>query len=126
MKFCEAMEMLIIGSKITRALWKNELYFSMDDNKVKTYQNTLKHYQYNEDIMVSDSWLVQGKEEEYKFYEIIPFLQQGKKAKIKDWKDSYIHIDPMENVLILNLVEEIPYMPHVSDFIAEDWIVYDR
>jgi hypothetical protein len=122
MKFCEAMEKLKSGSKVTRHPWKDGVYFRLDGNDVKSFQPRLSHYLYNEDIMVSDGWLVEGDEKEYNFCEMIPLLQNGSKAKMKDWKDQFIYLDPNEKVLVINSMDIFPFTPQFNDFAAQDWM----
>lgn len=122
MKFCEAMEELKSGNKVTRQPWIDGLYFLLDGEQIKSYQPVLRHYNYTEDIMVSNGWLIEGKECEYNFCDIIYLLQMGYKAKLKEWKDSYIYLDPTDKVLAISSMEVFPFMPQFSDFIAEDWV----
>ena len=121
MKFCEAMELLGNGAKVTREGWKDGLYFFKDDGHVKSYQPKLDHFRYDEDIMISDGWMVEGEECEKKFCDIIPFLTRGMKAKLKDWKDTYIFYD-RQSGLVLHAMSVFPFMPSFDDFSAEDWI----
>lgn len=122
MKFCEAMEKLKNGSKVTRQPWKEGVYFQMDGSDVKSFQPKLTHYIYNEDIMVSNGWLVEGEEKEYNFCEIIPFLQNGSKARMKHWNDSFIYLDQSEKILVIHSMDIFPFTPQFHDFAAEDWI----
>jgi hypothetical protein len=123
MKFCEAMDRLKEGSKVTREPWKEGVYFLMQDEDVKSFQPKLVAYIYNEDIMVSDGWLVDDNSEEYKFCNIIPFLQQGSKAKLKDWKEMFIYLDQGTKSLVCHSMDAFPFTPQFSDFVAEDWVV---
>lgn len=122
MKFCEAMDLLKSGSKVTREPWVGVVYFLMVESDVKAYQPKLTHYAYNEDIMVSDGWIVEGQEESYKFSDIIPFLQKGLKAKLKDWDEMFIFLDRTTKLLAIQSVENFPFTPDFESFIAEDWI----
>lgn len=122
MKFCEAMDLLKSGHKVTRQPWSDGVYFLMDGQDVKSYQPMLRHYAYNEDIMVSTGWLIDEDPKEYSFSEIIPMLQSGSKAKLSDWKDSYIYLDKDERVLVISSMDIYPFTPQFSDFLAEDWI----
>lgn len=126
MKFCEAMDALKNGQKVTRTPWKDGVYFKMEDKDVKSYQPILKNYLYTEDIMVSDGWIVEGKDDEFKFCDIIPLLQQGLKAKLKDWKESFIFLDKPTKCLILKSMEAFPFIPDFESFTAEDWIILEK
>lgn len=123
-KFSEAMEKLKSGSKVTRGAWGKNVYFMMIGNEVKSVQPKLSHYIYNEDIMVSDGWTVdkEGTEKEYKFCDIIPFLQKGAKAKLKDWEECFIYLDVQSKSLVLHAMESIPFVPNFESFAAQDWI----
>lgn len=123
MKFNEAMEALQNGNKVTRQSWVGAIYFKMDGNDVKTYQPRAANYIYNEDIMVSEGWIVDGVEGEHKFYDIIPYLQKGKKAWLKDWVDMSIHYDQPTQAIVLNSMEIYAFIPAFDAFIAQDWIV---
>lgn len=125
MKFCEAMEKLKGGSKVTRAPWKDGVYFMMDGNDVKSFQPKLSHYVYNEDIMVSEGWMVECKDEEYKFCDIIPYLQQGSKAKLKEWKEMFIYLDQSMKGLVVNSMDIFPFTPQFDDFVAQDWVIIE-
>lgn len=122
MKFCEAMDLLKNGAKVTRSVWKGSLYFLMQGNDVVSYQPRFLDYTYDEDIMVSDGWLIEGSEQEYTFCEIIPFLNDGKKARMKDWKDSFIFYDASSAKLVLHMMDSFPFVPGFDSFVATDWI----
>lgn len=125
MRFNEAMEALQKGNKVTRQAWIGAIYFKMDGNDVKTYQPRVAIYAYNEDIMISDGWVVDGEEGEFKFYDIIPFLQKSKKAWLKDWisQEMYIHYDQASAAIVLNSMETYAFIPAFDAFIALDWVV---
>lgn len=123
MKFSEAMELLKSGSKVTRQPWIDKIYFLMKDSKIKSYQPVLAAYQYNEDIMISDGWvIIDGAREEFTFCEIIPLIQKGAKAKLKDWKNMFIYYDSSIKGLVLYSMEIQPFIPDFESFIAQDWL----
>lgn len=122
MKFCDAMKILKSGGKVTRKPWKDGVFFMVVDNDVKSYQPKLTHYTYNEDIMVSDGWLVEGEEGQMKFCDIIPFLMDGNRAAMADWKHSYIFLDKQSRSLIVHSMEIFPFNIEFESFVAEDWI----
>jgi hypothetical protein len=123
MKFNEAMEELQKGSKVTRQSWVGAIYFKMDGKDVKTYQPHLINFLYNEDIMVSDGWIVEGIDGEHKFYDIISFLQQNKKAWIKDWVEKYIYLDQQTKNLVVHSMDVYEFTPGFDAFVAQDWVV---
>ena len=117
------MDKLKSGSKVTRAPWQQGVYFLMDKKDVKSFQPKLALYTYNEDIMVSEGWLVDGQKEEHRFCDIVPLLNKGSKARMKGWwKEMFIYLDAQSQSLVLRSMESIPYMPEFTDFLAEDWI----
>jgi len=122
MKFSEAMEKLKNGAKVTRHLWGNNVYFLMDGNDVRSFQPKLTPYSYNEDIMISDGWLVDDKEEEMRFCDIIPCLQRGAKVSRKDWVEMYIYLDPVIKDLAVASMDSFPYAISFDSFVAEDWV----
>jgi hypothetical protein len=122
MNFKEAMEKLTQGSKITRQPWIGSLYFMLEGEDVKSFQPRLTPYSYNEDIMVSDGWIVDDSQEEYKFSEIIPMLINGSKAKLKDWVNMFIYLDESSKSLVLHSMDVLPFIPPFESFIAQDWI----
>jgi hypothetical protein len=122
MKFCEAMDKLKAGAKVTRHPWSQGVYFLMDGNDVKSYQPKLSPYNYNEDIMVSDGWFVDDHEEEMKFCDIIPFLQNGSKAKQRDWKEMFVYLDQSARSLVVHSMDIFPFIPDFDSFTAQDWI----
>jgi hypothetical protein len=127
MKFCEAMSLLKEGAKVTRQPWKGSMYFIMEGDEVKCFQPKLVNYLYNEDIMISDGWFVEGQQRESSpmsmtFCEIIPFLEAGRKARLSSWKDSYIYLDKSNKQLILFRMEMFPFIPDFESFTAQDWL----
>lgn len=116
------MELLQKGSRVTRHPWIGSIYFMMEGNDVKSYQPKLQPYAYNEDIMVSDGWIVEGVEGEFKFYDIIQYLMQGAKAKLKDWKESYIYLDGSVKALVVHSMDVFPFVPDFASFVAQDWV----
>ncbi len=122
MKFCEAMEALKNGSKVTREAWGKDIYFVMDDKDVKAYRPKLSAYLYNEDIMVSEGWMVGTEQEEFKFCDIIPCLRDGYEAKMKDWTNMFIYLDQSTKSLVLHSMDIYQFSPQFEDFLATDWI----
>lgn len=124
MKFNEAMDALQQGLKVTRQSWVGAIYFKMDGTDVKTYQPRAAIYAYNEDIMISEGWTVDGEEGVFKFSEIIAPLQKGKKAWLGDWpeKEMYIHYDQASQAIVLNSMEVYAFIPAFDAFIAQDWV----
>lgn len=123
MKFNEAMEALQKGDKVTRRSWVGSVYFQMgEDNNVLSFQPKSIVYTYNEDIMISDGWVVEGVEGEHKFYDIIDYIQQGKRAKLKDWKEAFIYYEQQAKYLVYSSMDVFPYSPDFESFIATDWM----
>ena len=122
MKFSEAMDRLKDGAKITRSAWKSDLYFKIEEGKIKSFQAALRAYTYDDDIMLSDGWMVEGDENTYKFYDIVHFLKNGKKAHLKTWNNMHIYFDRQHNSLIFHSMETTSFIPDFSSFLAEDWI----
>lgn len=123
MKFCEAMDVLKNGGKVTRSVWQGSLYFLMVGNEVLSYQPKLLDYTYDESIMVSDEWMIEGDDNEYNFCEIIPFLQAGKRAYMRDWNSGwYIYLDSQTNRLVLYMMDSFPFVPGFDSFVATDWV----
>ena len=122
MKFSEAMELLQKGAKVTRQPWEHNVYFLMAGEEVKSFQPKLLPYHYDEDIMVSDGWLVEGRKDKFRFYDIIPMLQQGLKAKLESWIDMYIYLDKSTKSLVVHSMDVMPFIPDFESFVAQDWI----
>ncbi len=125
MEFCKAIERLKSGSKITRRAWADGVYFILEDNAINSYQPTIKAYHYNEDIMISDGWLVDNKTDEMKFCDIIPFLLKGSKVKLKDWENMYVYYDDVAKGLVVFSMQKFPFHIDFNSFAAEDWIVVE-
>lgn len=123
MKFSEAMEAMINGSKVTRKGWVGSLYFAYEDGKVQSYQPKVSPYQYDEDIMVSDGWKIKGSEKEYKFHEIINYLVEGKIAYREGWKDDYIFYDETFHSIGLFSMDNFKYTPSFESFTSMDWVI---
>jgi len=122
MNFCEAMDLLKNGAKVTRGVWKGSLFFSMEGEEVLAYQPRFLDYTYDESIMVSDGWQVEDESQEYTFCEIIPFLNDGKKARLAEWKDSFIFLDRSSGKLVLHMMDSFPFVPEFESFMATDWV----
>lgn len=122
MKFCEAMDKLKAGSRVTRNPWREGVYFKMVDADVKSYQPKLSPFVYNEDIMVSDGWLVEGQPEAMTFCEAVPFLQQGLHAKLNTWDETYIFLDRQSKSLVVHTMDTFPFLPDFESFLSTDWI----
>ena len=114
MKFNEAMEKLQAGHKVTRQKYEKELYFKKDeDDMIKTFQPKIDHYVYDENIMLSDGWEVEGIDDKnLYFYDIIPWLQSRRKAWRFDWNESYIIYDQQMDDLIYHTMAVMPFMPN--------------
>lgn len=122
MTFEEAMDLLSSGKKVTRFDWKDGLYFVLEEGHVASYQPVLEPYLYNEDIMVSDGWMVDGATESKKFSEIISDLELSAKAWMSDWKpEYYIYLDSGHG-LVIHKMAKFDYHPSFNDFQANDWI----
>jgi hypothetical protein len=122
MNFCDAMDLLKAGKKLTRNDWRDGLYFVMEAGKVSSYQPVVEHYLYTEDIMVSDGWMVEGAKESQPFCNIIPDLQKGAKAWMADWKpEFYIYLDHKDG-LIIHKMSLFSFNPSFVDFQANDWV----
>jgi len=122
MNFTEAMEKLKAGKKVSRETWRNSIYFLMKDKEVKCFYPTLMNYVYDENIMISNDWMIVGDKEKYKFCDIILRLQQCAKARLSHWKDEYIYLDIESKQLILHAMEPRSFVPDFESFIAEDWV----
>ena len=125
MNFSDAMEMLKDGAKITRAKWKNDLYFVMNGKDLLTYQPSLRLFNYDAEIIVSDGWVIDENDNlannaMYKFSDIIPFLSRGAKAKLNTWSNQFIYLEG--HSLVLSKMEIFPYIPVFEDFVATDWV----
>jgi hypothetical protein len=122
MKFCEAVQSLKAGKKITRNSWKGSIQFLMDNGDIKSYQPRLTNFLYNEMIMVSTGWLVEGEEQPHDFCDIVSLLIQGKKAKLPEWDEEYIYLDKETRHIVFYSMEMFPFIPDFDSFTAQDWI----
>jgi hypothetical protein len=131
MKFDDAIKELMNGASITRKPWHGQIYFKFDTANGKQgihcYQPKLIHYVYNEDIMASDGWIVEGVDDkEWMFYDIIQFLKDGRKARLHDWsKETYIYYDPSAQLLVYYSMDIFPYTPGFDSFMAQDWMIIE-
>lgn len=123
MKFCEAMDAMKNGAKVTRQQWAGSVYFMMVKSDVKSYQPALDIYQYDENIMVSDGWMVEGIDQPVSFCDAVEPLMKGKKARLKDWpEDSFIKYDYNAKSLTYSCMKESLYAPSFQEFSATDWM----
>lgn len=124
MNFSEAINNLKCGLKVTRAPWEGAIYFALENSVVLTYQSSTSYYGFDESIMISEGWVVDGcEEQEHDFPSAINLLMSGSKARLKEWKDCYIYFSSKENMLMLRSMTAFPYTPIVLDFLASDWMV---
>jgi len=124
MKFNEAMEYLQWGHKVSRSSWAG-MYLIMNDKQIEAYSPRIKHYLYNEEIMLSDGWLVEGFEGERKFYDVIDYLAQGASIRLKDWKEQFVFYDKADRSLAIHSMELTCYKPDFEDFAARDWMLIE-
>ena len=124
MKFSEAVQALKDGERVTRQSWIGSMYFQIDSvtELLHCFQPTLKAFGYDESIMLSTGWEVEGEEGEFAFYDIISFLQQGKKAKLKEWTDTFIQYDSQAKTLVAHEMISFNYHPDFDAFTAIDWV----
>ena len=122
MNFNEAMKKLESGSKVTRQQWVGNVYFAMKGEDVKCYQPQLTAYSYDEDIMISDGWIIEDLEGEHKFYDIIDHLIKGKRAYRDTWKEKYIFFDKESKILVVHSMAIFPYALDFVSFVASDWV----
>ena len=129
MNFKDAMELLKSGSKVTRQAWLNQkdgdIFFKLSDNKVRAYRPSFQAFTYDEEIILSDGWLIDGQEGEHTFSDIIPFVQSGLRARLKSWNGSFIFLDKAANFLVLSSNGEFLFTPDFNSFIATDWVVLE-
>lgn len=125
MTFEEAMTELKSGKKVTRKLYKNELFLESNSYTIKAYRPILEPYIYDSDIMLSEDWLIDDLTGRFQFYEIVLYLQQGFKARIDGWKNKYIYLDHSSRQLIAHYFDEFVFMPSFIDFVADDWMVIE-
>lgn len=122
MNFSDAMTKLKSGAKVSRNPWKDDIYFKTESGLVKSYQPKLSNFIYNEDIMISEGWLVDEDATERLFSDIIADLQRGSVAKLATWKDTFIYLDKSSKALVVYSMEAFPFTPCFNDFLAEDWM----
>lgn len=125
MNFRDAINELKIGKKIARKSWSEDLYFSIENGTVMTHQPRIYPYLYDDSIMISTDWLIDGMKGEYSFCEIIPFLITGSKARLKESTENYIYYDQTDKMLIIRMMEVFPHRPEFDDFLANDWVVIE-
>lgn len=123
MNFKEAILQLENGYKVTREQWVGSIYFILENENVKSYQPRVDKFGYDENIMISNNWLVDEVEGVFMFYDIIQYLLDGKKARRRDWpEEKYIFYGTADKALLLHSNEEFPYLPSFESFNATDWV----
>jgi len=122
MNFIEAMNCLTSGSKVTRYPWKETVYFLKVGDEVKSFQPVVGPYLFDQDIMISDGWIISGEEGEHKFSNTIPYLQKGCAIKRNDWNKLNVSLDRETKTLLITSIEISPYIPTFESFCAIDWI----
>ena len=123
MNFPEAMQKLQEGAKISRAIWNAPRYLKLVEGQVKCFEGQSQYYVYDESIFLSEGWKILGKEEEMCFYDLIPHLKAGAKARLSNWKDSYIFIDNQSKYIVLKNIVERNFPEDLESLLAEDWII---
>lgn len=123
MNFKEAMEALKSGSKVTRKSWIGSVYFEMKENEIKGFNKVTEYFQYDESIMISDKWKIEGIEGNFYFYEIIDFLSEGKNAYLETWDQMFISYERSSQNIILHSMKKLNYQPSFESFTSTDWII---
>lgn len=123
MKFCEAVEKLAKGSKITRQEWLGELFYSYDGVNVKSWQPQTEYYLYDANIMLSANWVdCDDASTAMTFCKMLQCLRDGKRVRMTDWDSSYLTLDLATGRMLLHSLHEAPFIPTVDDFSAGDWV----
>lgn len=130
MLFIEAMDEMKKGKKVTRHEWRDKMWFAIEvgSDMPKCFRPKLQAYQYDESIMLSYGWRVDGEDKTYYFPEIITPLIQGKKIHNDNWlksEDYYLYLDKPQNQLVIRSVESFHHTPNFMDFIANDWRIIE-
>lgn len=127
MKFIDAMIKMQDGYKVTRTPWLNNIYFVIEDEHVRSYQVSIESFLYNEDILISDEWIVYGIEGTHKFYDITLFLQRGLKVTKNFWPEStFIYYDNSEKNILIHSMRAVQYKIDFDSFFKNDWIEIEK
>lgn len=127
MKFSEAIKALDDGKKISRNIWKNQMYFASEGGAIWAYMPVISYYAYDNSIMYSEEWLTSDTDEfdnkkDRPFYDIIDDMYRGHKAMLKTWMaGTFIYYDHADKKLVLHKMERCGFTPEFSDFMADDW-----
>ena len=124
MNFKEAYEELKKGNKVRRPTWEDTFYLFMDENgDIKCYRQECIHFIYDLSILSSNDWLIEEKGDKlFSFTDIIQYLLEGKKAKLKEWPDDcYIYAPNGVTELYMHRKSEVEFVPAFYCFSRKDW-----
>lgn len=125
MNFSEAVESLKEGKKVTRSSWRDGIYLMIVQKKLKSFQPMWVAFLYENEILLSDGWLLEGRDEEFTFCDLIPYLQRGEKAQCKDWGAMFIYYDNTSKILCNQTIEETKFTLEFDSFVATDWMAIE-
>jgi hypothetical protein len=126
MNFEQAIEELKKGKKIRRIGWEEKNYLMVDeeDNETKNYYLSIKPYEYDQTIILSNDW-VNARNPTLthimKWTEAIEALKLGACLKQKDWDTGYITLDKSIPDIVYCYYETCPFSPTYTCFVANDW-----
>lgn len=126
MEFSEALTELRNGKKIRRSTWNNELsYITIENGEVRGYTKATSSFGWDNNIILSDDWIVEDEEGFKSFPEAINALKQGKKVRLSNWKDQHIELDTQTNQIVLKHFIYGGYSPSFECYTANDWEILD-
>lgn len=131
MKFSEALIELREGQKITRSDWlRNDIFFQTsgkkDGHKINCFYVASTLFRYDNDILLSDDWKIEGQKGLHTFDKAVDALEQMKKISLSSWDEKYVEKDPNSREIIVKYVDICNFTPCFKDFIAEDWMIYEK
>lgn len=127
MNFAEAMELMRLGKKVYRPIWKQEMYLTIvddeDDTQLKCFSEHHVAFGYDNDMLLSDGWYVLDMKGGMSFSEAIKELMLGRKIVHETFSEgAYVHV--LDDMLVKRYMAESTFIPTMACLFASDWHVY--
>ncbi len=129
MDFSEALSALLEGHKVNRSGFAKDIKyiaFNNDEKELRYYWISAKSYPIDGELLSSKDWVLQGKEAEHSFAEMLKGLQEGRMASRLSWDDDkWLEYDATGREIVLRKYENLPMQLMWEDCAKQDWYIVD-
>lgn len=129
MDFSEALPALLEGKKVNRSGFASDiqyLAFNSEEKELRYYWISAKSFPIDGELLATKDWILQGKEGEHGFAEMLKGLQEGRRAESSSWDaNQWLEYDSSGREVILRKVENLPMHLIWEDCAKQDWYIVD-